>query len=694
MPSIRQMGKNFAADRKITREEAQALVNKAKENGVVTKAEKKALTAIMTQYKDLFDPAALETLKALVGGTTPPPAPSGTTIPLSETGAARPVFVAPDGSFVTSAGSASPRDNVELGDGVFRAAELVDDAKKNPFAALSADTRGKIFDKLTAALGKAPAGGANAPGLDDVQTKQLRASSASALLGLIEATPEAALQKTMVDAYASLIKKETIPQLRESLIFNLHGSEASRTGETKKISDEFMRELAPLQPPYEKWFKNGNKTVNLDWTVGEGEFKKGFTNKLKEAGFKPVGEESPYGKTTYEKTVNKPGVGETTFRITVGEGGSNMMSSVGNDKVQIFGYDGHSNWGRNISSSVKNAPPAANGGDGQLFFYNMCVGKSGLDKVKDKFPNLQTVTTYAASNFYTDGNGQMTTGEGVQSLLAMVDNIADRAPWTTIHRDMNRAANIGWGRTWDNYVTPISTMTREKVLDRDNDGQSDYMDRLYNFNTFRPAEDTRREFAPIKQDRQASVLDGTKALMSGNMINTISEFSGIMDRVNPDSKVVSGGFFEPKDSERELVKFEKVNGRDGKPEYHMKWNARYSHMSEDAMRSVAAFEFNRYLYQTNQLNADPVDAKINGLVLAAHSLSIDEGYRDQEIWDSFLKRYNLPPMDLSRINSLKSEDHHHYAGSEELVRKIRAELTPAVIEALKAPTAGEPSAVG
>ena len=29
-----------------------------------------------------------------------------------------------------------------------------------------------------------------------------------------------------------------------------------------------MDQLAPLKPPYEKWFANGNTTVKLDWQVG------------------------------------------------------------------------------------------------------------------------------------------------------------------------------------------------------------------------------------------------------------------------------------------------------------------------------------------------------------------------------------------------------------------------------------------
>jgi hypothetical protein len=81
------------------------------------------------------------------------------------------------------------------------------------------------------------------------------------------------------------------------------------------------------------------------------------------------------------------------------------------------------------------------------------VGKGVFDRVKEKYGNAQVVTTYAASNFYVDSSGQMTRGEGVQALIALVNGIAERSDWQTLHQAMNKAADIGWGRTWDNYIT-------------------------------------------------------------------------------------------------------------------------------------------------------------------------------------------------------------------------------------------------
>ncbi|MFN7130639.1 MAG: hypothetical protein ACK4N5_01060, partial [Myxococcales bacterium] len=270
----------------------------------------------------------------------------------------------------------------------------------------------------------------------------------------------------------------------------------------------------------------------------------------------------------------------------------------------------------------------------------------------------------------------------------LADDIAARRGWEAIHANMNRTSGpIG------NILTPVSTLIRERVLDRDNDGQADYLDKHLNFNTFRVSEDTAREFTPIRQTRPAKVLDGTKVLVAGQMLNTVSEFSSILDRVNADSKVVTDGWYEPKDGDREIVRFSQARGPDRKVEFRMQINAAYAHMSEESLRAVAAYEFNRYLGKTGQLRLDPVDAKLAAMLSFAQSLQIDEGHRDREVWASFLKRYNLPDVGLASIHRLLDAEHHHYAGTPQMVRQLRTQLSPEVLQVLGRPEAGEPSAV-
>jgi hypothetical protein len=196
----------------------------------------------------------------------------------------------------------------------------------------------------------------------------------------------------------------------------------------------------------------------------------------------------------------------------------------------------------------------------------------------------------------------------------------------------------------------------------------------------------------VKQERAASVLDGTKVLVSANMVNTLSEFSGILDRANPDSKVIAGGWFEPKLGEKDLVRFTEGKGKDGKTEFVMQVNSRYSHMSEEALRGITVFEFTRFLQDKGSLRMDPVDAKLASVVAFAQSLQVDEGYRDREVWSALQSRYNLPAdLEMSKVvSALGSHQGHAYAGDQAVINALKASLAPATLEALKKPEVGVP----
>jgi hypothetical protein len=689
-------------DNKITADEAKQLVDNAKDWGWVSGGEKKELQAILSRHVDKLEPAAKDVLSKFLGiapstpttPTTPtsPTAPTGPARPLDTSGGAnRPVFVSPSGVFTVNTNGAPPANAIEAGEALFRAGEVASNARTPMLKEMPLALREKVLEQIKTSAATVPPGGRPPAGLDENQAIQTRASLHTVLLDLIESSPEASLKDAAVKQLETMIRAETNPRVRETAIFHLSNSKSAETGPTKAVAATLLKELAPTKPPYEKWFANGNNTVNMSWTVGQGEFWKGFTNKLKADGFKPVGQESEYGTSTYEKTVNKNGV-ETKFRIDVKQGGTNILDKMGDKNVQIVGYDGHSNWGRNMTASLKNGPNTPDAGDGQLLFYNLCVGKGVLDGVKEKYANAQVVTTYAASNFRTDGQGQMTTGEGVQALLAMVDGIAGRQDWNQLHGRLQDAANIGWGRTWDNYITPISTQVREHVLDRDNDGQADYLDKHFNYSTFKVAEDTAREFKPVKQDRAPEQLDGTKILVSANMINTLSEFSGILDRINPDSKVIAGGWFEPKRDETGVFKFTETKGKDGAPLFSMQVNSRYAHMSEEAMRASSVYEFSKWAADTGKLQMSPEDSKLSAMLAFGQSLSVDDGYRDREVWSNFLQRYNLPAdIDQGKVSSaLAAHTGHNYAGDSTTLQKLKAALSPETLEALKKPEVGVP----
>ncbi|MDP3501320.1 MAG: hypothetical protein Q8S33_13325 [Myxococcales bacterium] len=659
--SIPRLATNAAADRRITKEEAQAIVSKATSDGKVTAYEKSQLRRVLTQHTDLFAPDAKKLIEDLLKPVTPP---AGQALPLDPTPSQRPVFLAADGTFTVSSNGTPPRTALEKGDALFRAGELVDNARDNVFGALPKDTRSKVFAQLKATLDTPP------QGLDAKQSLQQRASAGAVLLHLMEGTKEPELLRPMLATYEGLVRGEKDKRLQENLVFHLSNSPLTKSGDAKVLADALLPALTPLTPPYEKWFANGNTTVKMDWQVGD-EFLAGFQRKLSNDGWK----EKTVGSGVYTKTFNEPGVGETKFEIrTRLGGGTNLLEKLNDPAVHIIGYDGHSSWGKNQVGSLKRAASLPDGGDGKLYFSNLCVGKSQIDAFKEKFPNLQVATTYGSSSVDTDV-------DGFAALMAK------RAGWQEINPFLDRVDGE-WGR--DNFVTPASTLVREQVLDRDNDGQADYLDKHFNVSTFNVAVDTQREFRPVKQDRPPELLDGTKILISAQVINTVSEFSGILKRVNEHSRVIPNGWFEPKAGEAEVVKFEKVKGPTGQPEYRMQVNARYSHMSEEGLRATCVYEFNRWLQSSGEQRMDPVDRKLAAVIGFAQSLDIDESFRDDEVFTNFLARYNLPPISRNDIQALLDAEHHDYAGSQAMVNALKAKLPAAALAELKKPEVGEP----
>jgi hypothetical protein len=209
--------------------------------------------------------------------------------------------------------------------------------------------------------------------------------------------------------------------------------------------------------------------------------------------------------------------------------------------------------------------------------------------------------------------------------------------------------------------------------------------------------DTRREFSAQRPAAPAHELEGSRVFDSAAMVNTLSEFSALLERVNRDSRVVADGYFQPRSTDREVVRYLRDVGSDGKvSRYRMQLSADYAHMSEEAMRLVAIYEFNRFVTANGDLEIGSpanrvLESKLNGLLVAAKSLDVDGGYRDAEVWKGFLRKYNFPDISLGPINSLLAAEHQHYAGSDAMIQKFKGQLASHLLEAIGSPIAGNPA---
>jgi hypothetical protein len=609
---------------------------------------------------------------------------SATSPNLDTTGARRPVQITPSGQVATPDGR-PPANLKESGDGLFRMASLIDDVKGNLFDEIQAPAhlKEKMVSNLAEML-EIAAPGKQPEGLDKTQTLQLRSSSVTTLLEIMTSKHNISndLKTRAFDLYQQAFQREDHPLLRDSMAMNLDRLQGALPSSLRERADALVAASHVTHPPYEKWFADGNNTVNIAMSNGAGEgFLEDNVKYFEGIGFKRVGgtDHEPILERTYERN----GV-ETTFRMSFRTERGDMFKEMNDPKAHIVIYSGHSGWGKNVRNSLERAPQAS--GDGKLIMTNLCVGKGELQQMKDKFPDAQVITTYNSEYFRQGGTAEShyvmrELFEGIASRRGY-ESIADRArdanPWMRTHRSETGIDN--------NFIFPTDLKLRRQLLDLDHDGQADVFDRMVNFNTFAVATDTQREFQPIEQPRSAQELVGTKIHFAAMSTNRISVYNEMLERRNGKAEVVPGGYHDAKAGETGLFRFTR-DPQEGV--VAMSMDARFSHMSEEALRMASAYE-----YALHKSETDPswplrgVENKLHALVFAAQSLKTDVGYRDQSVWDAFTKAYNLPSIPLSAVNSTLEANPSYYSGSRASVTALKTKLDAPTLQHLEQPTSG------
>ena len=616
--------------------------------------------------------------------------PSPEVIALGKTDSEQPVFVSPSGHFVTEAGQDKAANNTELGEAMFRAARLVDDAKTNPFSDDKIDlaSKIKIFDNIQLGLVDVADKLTHPSDMSELQVLQLRSSYITVLRELMASCKntgqDLALKQSAFASYKQVLDNESNPALRDSMIFNLYAIKDGLTPAMKEATNKYVNEMAPTKPPYEDWFKDGNRTLNVSWTSGQGEdqeFISGTRAMLKAQGFVREGEHSKF----FSKTMLGRDGEQYKIRIKTKVNHNSIFEDMGDKDMNIVGYDGHSDFGRAVPASLRNSPDEAGK---KLVFFGLCSGKDSINTVRDAYPDSQIMTSYTSSFFNTkevDGKKQLSRSENFNTLMVLVKDSIDRRPWTKINKDIRKDAILyPWEHVMPggtNYISPIHTMIRRRVLDTDHDGQADILDKLVDFDTHKVSESTSQEFIPQDPGYAADKLDGSRVHIATMGLNTETGYNSETQNYKR-SNIIGGGFFEPKASDP-IIKFEKAT-LDGQNVLQMYVNKNYAHMSADALRAVASYQMIQDISVGGQRK--PEENKLLGLVFAAASLSYDNGWgiRDNQIWQGLLKSNNLPEnIPFAPFKSLIDGEHHDYTGNMQQVRTLLKELPAATISARK-----------
>ncbi len=570
------------------------------------------------------------------------------------------LYLSPSGNFVSRAGQDKPLTPVEMGDTLTRAAQQAE-VGVNVFARpeLTLPQKQAALDALLASFttGKDPskfAGNAD-------QALQTRASAAPLILDLARSldpskAPQKALQDKVLAGYLKAMDGEPHGQLRNFMLFDLDRAKGQLPGAMRPTIDGLMREVAPLAPPYEEWFKNGNTNFKLDYYVGDS-FWDEELNSYAAEGFKrtdnPDGTVSMTKHLERERQLNDGTTQKfvTDVELKMHNGPQGMFDHMNDPSVAGVVYSGHANYGREVPSHLGGAPAMSGA---KAFFALQCGGKGVHNALVEKFPDLQVVSSKNSSYGYQDR----------KTLMNTIDGIAGRLPWSQISTK-NASSNV------DNYYFPSDTLISRRAQDRDHDGVADSWDRVLTVNPFHPQAAIDAQLTPKDPLKPVEQLDGRA--LTGSVLR-FWRMAGYNEWAMPlkDQGLVGAGFFAGKKTDP-IFKVESKGGEDGKPVLEVKVNSQYSHASEEVLGAALHYELGRQMASKAGLSAS--DAKAAGLLMAAEALNVDTGDHNDETWSALLK-FNGLPANITHADAMaaNSQDEELSAGGPRTLELFKATL--------------------
>jgi hypothetical protein len=574
------------------------------------------------------------------------------------------LYLSKSGSFVSRSGQDKPVTAAEGGETLFRAAEL-SESGRNLFAnpSITVEQKTAALASLSAAFtGANPANGATGFPTKD-QALQTRASAAPLLIDLAKSLDaskpaEGALQKQVVGEYLKLLGTEPHGLARNFMIYDLDRAKGQLPQEVRPAIDTLMREVAPLTPPYDEWFKGGNNTVRLDYYVGEGFWEEeksaytqaGFTEKQNADGTVTMTKQYSFDRPQNDGTTKHY---DTTAELVMHDGPAGMFQKMSDPNVQGVVYSGHANYGREVPSHLPDAAPQ-NGA--KVFFGLQCGGKGVHNALLEKYPDLQVVASRNSSYGYQDR----------ATLLNTLEGISRREPWTQISTKNERNS--------DNYYFPTDTLISKRALDQDGDGKADAWDRVVNYNAFHPQETLSKQLTPMDSGKSPDQLDGRALQGSVLRFWRMAGYNEWAEGMK-DQGVVADGFFKGKKTDP-LMKLTEVQGEDGKSVYKLQVNSQYAHASEEVLGAALHYELGRTFAEKGGLSKG--DAKAAGLLMAAEALKIDTGDHEQETWKALLDYAKLPAgVKYEDADAANSTNETYSAGAADTLKLFKESLKAA-----------------
>jgi peptidoglycan hydrolase-like protein with peptidoglycan-binding domain len=534
-------------------------------------------------------------------GTTPGPVPpSGGLLDPIQVGkladGTSVTFDAASGEFKAKDAAGRP---ITDGTALYKAAEAVAAGDTSLFTdpKLGATGRVKLEAALEAALKTAgPAASAGSP-----PSGVARATRAGATLALAMAKSLPAndpLKAKLLGAYVAQMSAEPAKGLMASMQLNL--AAAAEKGDValdaaqRAALDAAKEKTFPSKPPYDTWFANGKKDLNIHQYIHP-EFYDAMKSGYDRLGFRQVADDGN-GTITMAKTFRGANGQDMPVKVQITKTYAEdkrperrLFNDMNDPNVQMEMYTGHSNLGGNVLGALANGPGMQQGDKWVIDW--MCRGKQVLADVYNKYPNAAyTTTTDPAYVIQSD-----------KFLNAMLQGIADRKSYDQIWNDLGRS---GFSQT-GMFMKPNDPRIL-KVRDLDNDGKVDIselsgVDPLYNVPSVKVSNNQ-----PYLQPQQGLNLDpaglpGDKVMQGVNFLNTLLTYhldtaehpngnDGRLPRA--DDQIFAAGWYKGTGDEVCKIDRKTVNG---KTVYEVSVNEKYANQDIHAIGAAICYEVNKYL---------------------------------------------------------------------------------------------------
>ena len=255
-----------------------------------------------------------------------------------------------DGVFVPSPEAAVPTSPQAYGESLYGAARLFAEPGARPAGQMSAPQMRGVLERIKVGLTQCRAGQAN-PDYTETQAAQQRSASATVLREMMASLKNGdgqarLLQAEMLETLVQLTREETNPGLRDHMAFHLNALKGTLSTDAQKAAVEGVFEaFAPTSPPYDEWFANGNRQLNVVCHTGS-EFYKSEVATWLSKGYVKV--EEGNGSVLLETKEKNPQGEEITIRLRMVKGAAGTFDDMDDANTHLVVYSGHSGWGKNM----------------------------------------------------------------------------------------------------------------------------------------------------------------------------------------------------------------------------------------------------------------------------------------------------------------------------------------------------------